>query len=71
MQPYDYKDIDTDINYYDVNSKLFDEVDRAKNWLLDSFNKKTVPAEETIYSLLRRIESLERRLDELERNDKV
>ena len=44
-----------------VRSKLEQEIFRTKEWL-----KETIPSEETVYSLLRRIEKLEEQVSKLQ-----
>lgn len=55
-----------EIDYSQVNIKLNQEVIRAKKWLEKAFEKETIPGEETVYSLLRRIEKLEDQVKKLQ-----
>lgn len=64
---YDVIDQISEIDYKEVDAKLNQEVMRAKEWLINAFEKETIPGEETVYSLLRRIESLEAEIRRLEK----
>ena len=55
-----------EIDYADVEIRLNQEVDRAKSWLEMAFNKESIPGEETVYTLLRRIEKLEEQVRKLQ-----
>ena len=67
-QPFDYDRINAviEIDYKQVRSKLEQEILRAKEWLKKAFEKETIPSEETVYSLLRRIEKLEEQVSKLQ-----
>ena len=64
---YDVIDQISEIDYKEVDARLNQEVMRAKEWLINAFEKETIPGEETVYSLLRRIESLEAEIRRLEK----
>lgn len=64
---YDVIDQISEIDYKEVDVRLNQEVMRAKEWLINAFEKETIPGEETVYSLLRRIESLEAEIRRLEK----
>lgn len=64
---YDVIDRISEIDYKEVDARLNQEVMRAKEWLINAFEKETIPGEETVYSLLRRIESLEAEIRRLEK----
>lgn len=49
-----------------VRSKLEQEIFRTKEWLKKVFAKETIPSEETVYSLLRRIEKFEEQVSKLQ-----
>lgn len=72
MQPYNYEYVVNldEIDYSQINTRVKSEVNRAKKWLERAFNKKTIPAEETVYSLLRRLESLEEKVKRCEEHIK-
>lgn len=55
-----------EIDYADVEIRLNQEVDRAKSWLEMAFNKESIPGEETVYTLIRRIEKLEEQVRKLQ-----
>ena len=67
-QPFDYDRVNTvsKIDYKQVRFKLEQEILRAKEWLKKAFEKETIPGEETVYSLLRRIEKLEEQVRKLQ-----
>lgn len=56
-----------EIDYMQVGIRLYQEVARAKRWLENAFDQETIPGEETVYTLLRRIEKLEEQVEELKK----